>query len=355
MSNKNSLIIASSSHHIRIIGSANIKDSINSIDLIIPFNLKEQIQNESFDNLSNIFYLRANKINDNFFIRKFFNIISLLKVIYLLKRYRYKVIGICSPYNFLTNKLIEFIPFLCKDASIHFFEDGLGFYSKSGETAPKNKATTFFHDYADYIKRAIYLHKNQQIITHSFFCNTNLSNIPVQYRLIDRVKFNKIIATEYLRKKNKMLEHFIISCPLNLEAKKNIFIFCPNPQIKNYDGYKKVLEVLEAKKANSILFLKKNQSDNSNSDIKHAIDLSSQFSLELFSYFFDEFFPHNNVYFVSTISTFYYTNKSNKNHIIDISYIEGNKELCHLSKYNFLDSAKIKYLCNAEELNTYYN
>lgn len=356
MIKKNSLIIASTNHHIRIIKSADVKDLIDSIDLIVPYELKDEIQNQSLDNLSNIFYIRANKINDNFFIRKIFQIISLLKVIYVLKRYRYNVIGICSPYNFVSNKLIEFIPLLNKDISIHFFEDGLGFYSKNGENSPKNiKGTSFFNDYTDFIKRTLYLSKNKKIIIHGYFYNKNLSNLPIQYRLIDRIKFDQILATEYLRKKNKMLEHFKKSCSLNLKAKKNIFVFCPNPQIVNYDGYKKVLEILRVKKSNSILFLKNNLSDNSNSSIKHAINLSSQFSLELFSYFFDELFPNNNVYFVSTISTFYYTNNSNKNYIIDISYIKGNQELCHLTKYNFLDPAKINYLSNAEDLHSYYN
>ena len=65
MSDKNSLIIASTNHHIRIIRSADIKDSIDSIDLIVPFNLKEEIQGQPFDNLSNIFYIRANKIKSS--------------------------------------------------------------------------------------------------------------------------------------------------------------------------------------------------------------------------------------------------------------------------------------------------
>lgn len=356
MSDKNSLIIASTNHHIRIIRSADIKDSIDSIDLIVPFNLKEEIQGQSFDNLSNIFYIRANKINDNFFIRKFFQFGSLLKVIYLLKKHRYKVIGICSPYNFVTNKLIKFIPLLNKNIFIHFFEDGLGFYSKSGENSPSNiKGTSFFNDYTDHIERAIHINKNQQVTIHAFFFNTYLSNMPIQYRLIDRVKFDQSLVDEYHRKKNKMLEHFKNSYSLNLKAKKNIFIFCPNSQIINYGGYKKVVEILGVKKSNSILFIKNNASDDNNSPIKHAIDLPSQFSLELFSYFFDEFFPNNNVYFISTISTFYYTNNSNENYIIDISYIEGNKELCYLSKYRFLDSAKINYLSKAEDLHSYYN
>ena len=353
MNEKKFLIITSTMHHLRIVGSSNIKDPI---DLVTNYELKEEIKKRYYFNLSNIFFLRSDKTNDSFLIRKFFQVINLIKIVLLIKRHRYKAIGICSPYNFLSRTLINFVSVLNKKTCIHFFEDGLGFYSKSGETSPDAETQdTFFKDYSDYIKKTFYLSKNKNIIVHSYFHNENLLNLPIECKLIDRAKFNQILDDEYKRKKNIMLDYFREFSLLNLDCKKNIIVFCPNPQIENYDGYKNVLNILGSKKLNSILCIKKIASNNGEDSIAHAINLPSEFSLELYSYFFDEYFPNNNVYFVSTISTFYYTNNAKRNSIIDVSYIKGNQELCDLLKFNFFDSSKIIYLDSADDLHTYYN
>ena len=281
--------------------------------------------------------------------------LNLLKVIFIFLIQKYPSVGICSPYNFVANKFLIFILKFKPKTSVYFFEDGLGFYSEAGINSPIDKNNlNFFQDYSGYLREIFHKNPKNELSTYSFFYNENL-NLNIKQKFINKEVFFNQLHNEYMKEKANIFNSFNKDLYKDLSSKENLFIFSPNLQLQDYEGYKKVLKIFSVKRDNSFVFIKKNFSDNFSHKIPYSYNLSSYFSLELYSCFFSEFFSQKNVYFVGSVSTFYYTNPLLENNIIDISYIKGNKEFCDLSRYKFLKNENIIYLAEPEDLIKYYN